>query len=356
MILLLKTDKPTQADLCQFFRIICRYYSAGISLINSVEQYRKNCEKKQLQAIMQSLLRDMREGLPFSDAMRKAPFFPAYIVELMHVAESTGQIKKILDEIVFFLEQNIDIKREVNSGLYPAKFFLGGVVLSFCMAIFVLIPKMADILNDLNTDLPMITAVVLNGGMFLAHMWPLFALLCITGFPAYQYAKKMYPERIDRLKLKLPFFGQVNYYNLQYEMTKILSLVLQSGIPMQDALKYTAIAVDHIPLKNTLYQASAKVKNSGSNTADALQKADTEKLIHHDLFIMIRAGEESGKMVDILEDEAEDFRKDLLALSKNLGNKVGTSIIIPGMLCIILLMISIFAPLIHMMTAATSMM
>lgn len=344
--------RPGQADLYMFFRIIRKYYSAGISLINSIELYRKNCENLQLQNIMQGLLRDMRNGTNFSAAMRKHAFFPSLVVELMQMAEQTGQTPNVLDRIVFSLEQNKDVRREVNTGLFPAKFFLAGMVVAFCIAIFLLIPKMAEILQDLHTDLPALTTYVLDGGLFIAHSWPLLLLLGIGGIFAFQYVRKTYPEKIDRLKLKIPFFGQVYYYDLQYTMTDVLAMVLQSGIPIQTALRYTAMTVDHIPVRNVLYNAAAKVTNAGISATDALQQADTEHYIHHDFFIMLRAGEESGQVASILQEEADDFRKELLALSKNIGNKVGISVLIPGYAFMILLMFAIYAPLFSMFSAA----
>jgi len=348
-----RQKKATQTDLCKFFRVVRRYNSAGISMLNSVELHYRNCENEAMKAILQDLLRDMRNGRSFADALRKQPFFPPYIMELIRVAEEAGQMRKVLDEVVFFLEQNMDIKREVNVGLYPAKFFLVGAFLAVCLAIFVLIPKMSEIMTDLNAELPMLTSIVLNTGLFIAKLWPLLIIMALGGVAAYRHAKKVMPDKLDRMRLKIPFFGEIEYFLLQYKLTKILSLVLQSGIPMKEALKYTAVAIDHIPLRNTLHAATNRMRDDGNNTAEALRKADEEKLIHPDLFVMFKAGEESGNMIEILQDEAEDYRKEVLALSKNIGGKVGTAIIVPGMVVMLIVMGSIYMPLLRMMSAAT---
>lgn len=347
-------NKATQVDLCKFFRIIRRYHHAGMSLPTSVERYQKNCEKESVKNIVAVILKDLKNGSSFSASLRKHTFFPSYIIELVYIGESSGQLDKIFDEIVFFLEQDIDITRELSTGLLPVKFFLVGAITAFCVAVFVVIPKMGGILDDLHADMPLLTKVVLKIGTTLQDFWWLFLILAVGTFFFYRYAKTAYPEMIDRLKMKLPFYRTIYRNEMQYRFTKILSLCTVGNIPIVKSLQYTALSIGNVPLKNELMKAAKDCEMTGANAADAIQKADVEHLLESDIFIMLRAGEISGNIYQIMMDEAEDYRKTLLSLSKNIGNKVGPSIIVPVMVGILFLMASVYAPIITMMGAGTT--
>lgn len=301
-------------------------------------------------------MQDMKNGVAFSKAMEKHPAFPAFSTKLMKVGEESGDLAAIFDEIVFHLEQQMNIQREMKASLFPAKFFLGGAVLAILLAIFFIIPRLKEIMDDLHADLPLLTSLVLSVGDVLAGGWPVLLVLGSAAFLGFRYFKRAYPEKVDRYRLKVPFYGKLRYIELQYRMTKVLSLVSRNNIPIRESLLHAADSVEHIPLKKVLVQAAADIKNAGTGAADALERADRqEKLIAGDTFIMLRAGELSGEMGKVMHEISEDYRRDLLAVSKTLATKVGVTVIIPVMICLIFIMGSVYAPILNMMSAANNM-
>lgn len=348
-----KSRKPTQEDLCQFFRILRLYHIAGISTVRSLEYFSENnCENARMKEIVGALQKDLLNGLNFSDALKKQPFFPAFIIALIHVGEETGDLARLYDEIVFHLEQRMEVQGEVKSNMFTVKLFLALAVVAVILAIFVVLPKMHEILMDLNADLPLMTRFLLEFGNVMASGWPVFLLLAIGGFGGVKYLMKAYPEQADRAKLKIPFYSSLYYLELQYRMAKVLSLVAHSNIPITESIRYAAISVDHIPLKNTLLRAAKEIQNAGTRTADALKKADLERLIDDNLYVMVSAGEISGEISRTMGEIGEDYRKNLLRESKNIGTKVGMSIIVPVMAFLMFLLFAVFQPISTIMGAA----
>lgn len=347
--------KPTQEDLCQFFRIMRRYHGAGISTVRSLEHFSEsNGENGRMKEMVETLTKDLLNGLHFSDALKKHPFFPAFIVQLIKVGEETGELNQIYDEIVFHLEQNLEVQGEIKGNMLQVKLFLVLAVVAVIVAIFVVLPKMNEILTDLNADLPLMTKIVLSFGDGLASGWPLFFLLAVGSYFGFRYFKKAYPAKADRMKLKIPFYSSLYYYELQYRMAKVLSLVSHSRIPITESLRYAAVSVDHIPLQNVLMDAAKEIQNAGAATTDALEKADKkERLIDKDIYVMLRAGEISGELSKTLGEVGEDYRKSLVRESKNIGTKVGMSIIVPVMAFLMFLLFAVFQPISSIMGAAT---
>ena len=101
----------------RFFQIIQRYVDAGMSPADSLERFRETLEKDSpILNMTNVMLRDMRNGKSFSEVLHKFPkFFPPFIIGLVEVGQESGQLPRILKEIVYHLEQDIDIKRKIDS-------------------------------------------------------------------------------------------------------------------------------------------------------------------------------------------------------------------------------------------------
>jgi type II secretory pathway component PulF len=335
-------------DLCVLFRAIKQYTAAGISLVDAVEEYAKDIEKPSLKIIISTVLNDMKNGMYFSTALKKHPsFFPAFIAEIINVGEESGQIQKILDEIVFYLEQEIELKCEVNAALLAPKIFFVGMILAFSGAIFYIIPQMGAILIDMKVELPLITRFVLGTGNIMQSFWWLFALLAIGAYAALRYFQKEYPAESDFLKLKIPFLGEINRIRIQYRFAKIFGLCTMANIPTAKALEYTAIASDNAAMKNMLLLAAQDVNNVGMTISNALKKAnDGKNLLNKNIYILLQVGIRAGNISDIMMREAEQWSKELLSSSKLIGDKIGLSVTIPGYIALIILFASIEYPVV----------
>lgn len=346
-----KDSKPTQIDLYEFFRILCRNVKTGMPPLKCIETYREDGQlKKSLDEIAKSLIRDLNNGVSLANAMRKHAFFPPFVVELVDIGGKTGQLKKFLKEIVFFLEQENDIRREIKSSMFSVKLLLTGVALGFILAAFVVIPKMGEVLKSLGTELPFITKVVLNFGIAMQEYWYIFFFLAMMGVVLFLYVKKAYPEKIDLLRLKIPFLGELLKMELHYKFYKIVSLCTAVGdIPTQKAFQFTAMAIGHLPLKATLQQAARELQSKGNQSETALLKADVNGIFHKSVYRMLKSGRTSGKMSETLEEEAREYQKDLVRYSKDIGNKISASVVIPVMFLIIIGVASIYYPIFNMM-------
>lgn len=343
-------ENLSNEELCKFFRVIQKYNNAGVTLAESVSNYAENVENQKMQSLTREILRDMRNGMDFSGALSKhGEEFPAFIVEIIRVGEESGQISKVLDEIVFYLEQEIEVDREVRQALWTPKAFMAGMAVAFAVALFLVIPKMGELLNEAHIDLPLITRIVIKIGETAQSFWWLFVILAIAARIFYKQFAKKYPERAALLELKIPFFKVINYNQMQYRFSKILGLCAVANINTATSLKYTALASDNLAMKETLLRAVRDMENSGSQVWDALRKADINKIINKDFFVMLKVGATTGQLGAILTSESLNYQKDMLAASKLIGDKVGIAVTIPGYFGLILLFAAIEYPVIEMM-------
>ena len=343
-------ENLSNEELCKFFRVIQKYNNAGVTLTESVANYAENVEEKRVREIAKKILRDMRNGTEFSEALSKhKEDFPAFIVEIIRVGEESGQIAKVLEEIVFYLEQEIEVDREVRQALWTPKAFMIGMAIAFAVALLIVIPKMGELLTEAHIDLPLVTQMVINIGKAAQSFWWLFLIVAVGLRIFYREMEKKYPERAALLALKVPFFKVITYNQMQYRFAKILGLCAVANIRTSTALKYTALASDNLAMKETLLRAVREMEATSSQVWDALKKADINKILNKDFFVMLRVGAATGQLGGILMAEAMNYQKDMLAASKLIGDKVGIAVTIPGYLALILLFAAIEYPVIEMM-------
>ena len=342
-------QKLSLDDLYQFFRIVYRYQNAGVPIDAAVEAYLSISTHREAKEVIDRVLKDMRNGQPFSDALKRTKEFPEFIVEIIKVGEGSGQVNSTLKEVVSHLKQEIDIDREVTSALWTPKIFLVGMSVALAIALFFVIPKMGQLLREAHVELPMITRAVLWVGDTAQSFWWVFLLVGFGVTLLYREAMRRYPEEAALIKFRLPFFKDIYFPQMQYRFTKIMGLCLVANVKTPQAIQYTALASDNVAMRLTLFRALQNIDKRGMQSWDAIKKADTFHLVAQDIFTLLEVGATTSQMGPILIEESKNFQEDMLAASKLIGDKVGITVTIPGYIALILLFAAIEWPVITMM-------
>lgn len=343
-------QKPTQEDLRDFFSDLSCYCESGIAVGQGIEFMYNDAKKPQMKSMIGNLLRELRNGRQLSVALKSTMVFPPFITQIVYVGEDTGELNTVLREILFYLDQSIEVDEELKSGLFSVKFFFCAVLSAIAMAVFIVIPKIDEILRELDVELPLLSAIIMNAAMFVVGHWFLFLLLGVCCFVGGRYYARVNPEKIDRWKLRVPIYSNLYQLELQYRLSKILSLVLRSSVAFVDGMQYAALSIDHIPTMNVLREAAKHMKN-GYGAADALEKANREHFVDVRIVNMIRTGERTSSVYVLLSNTSEHYRKNFLRVIKTFATKVGTTVIIPLMIVLLVVMGAVYAPIITMMGA-----
>lgn len=335
-------------DLYQLFSILHQYSSAGVNPADGIALYAGEC-RPAVRKVLEEVLKDLRSGSDLPTAMEKHPgFFPSFIVEMMKVNDKTGQAASIYESIEETLEQEIDLKRNVQSEILPACFLLVALALAFCIAVFFVIPMMGGMLADIGVELPLLTRFFLGVADLAVNYWYVFLAGGMGALAGLFYIKKRKPEIYARGILHLPFYKGIVYSRIQYRFARIFGLCIEAGIETSRALQYTATAVDNILLRNALENAVESINRSGTDLVTAIKKANGEGIVDTSYYAMLEAGQH-GNLEKILENRASYFRKQLLAVSKTFGTKLSMSIITPGFVVLIAIFLSVYMPIFKLM-------
>ena len=345
-----KKEKLGPRERLNFFRGVRTYVKSGMNVVDSIEAYSKKLPTdSSFRKMCRNIVRQVRNGADISEAFKNYPkFFPSFLIGLLEIAQKTGQIPAVLDEICYYLKQDIDINKKIADATFMPKIaFIGTMVIFFGTTTFV-VPKLGEFLTDANASMPLISSLVMGLGNVMLNLWFVWVLLAIGLVVGYQYFRKNYPEKYELLLLKIPFYRPIAYNRIQYTFTRVLGLCITAGIQPTQALSYTGVAVGNIYVKNVLTRAIHRI-NNGMDMDVALQKEDKLKLINEDIYVMIRTGSESGSLGSVMTSVSEDYQEYMEDAAGKIGDKLGTTVIVPTLAVTFLLLIAIEAPMVSMM-------
>lgn len=346
-----KRTMPNDKEILEYFRMMYLFLSSGMSTKESLE-YCKTIVSPLIQPLIGKIISLTDNGYDLEIAMEETKIFPKYITDLVKAGRENGSLKEIFQEIIFFLEQKINIKRKVSSGLFVVK-IMCFILIVLIIAAFTVINKFKEILNDTKGDLPTFTKIVLDVGDAVVSNWYVFIAIGLILFLGFKYYVKHNQEKIDSLKFKLPVYGPI-YKNLSfYRMTRIMSLTLQAGINLKDTFKYASLAVDNLYFKKLMEQIAYNMNTRDMVLKEAMNDANKKyKLLDKSFILILAAGNSSGNVKVALDSCTNDYKRELMALLSNVSDKVVTPVLFIIFLIVAIIYAAIMLPINNIWSSA----
>jgi general secretion pathway protein F len=282
--------------------------SAGLPLDRSLNIVKSVTENKKMKEIVSDILKSIREGGSFSDALQKHPrVFSKLYINMVKAGETSGAMSMALEKLIEFLEASDELKNSVFSAMiYPVILVVTGIM-SIIIMVTVVLPKFTQIFADMGTQLPASTQILVAVSNVLTQYWWVI-LLTMTGlwFVLQSYTRT---ERgryhWDRLKIKL--MGDVILKLETARFCRTLGALLKSGVPLLQAVKNARDIIGNYAVSSALERVSGEIKE-GKGISKPLSDAN----IFPELAMsMIRVGEETGRLEVMLLKVADSYEKSL---------------------------------------------
>jgi general secretion pathway protein F len=305
-------------DLVSLTQQLATLLEAGLPLDRALAIQAELAPSPRLRALMDDVLRSVRGGTSLADALAKhhpRPFSRLY-VNMVRAGEKGGVLESTLRRLAQFLEESQDFKDALVSALiYPVLLSgVGAAAVVFLMTF--VIPRFAAIFKDLGTTIPLPPLILLEVGGAIERSWWLLVLVAAGGVLASRVLLATRRGRLaaDRWLLRLPVVGEVIVRIEVARFTRILGTLLKSGVGMIPAL-----AVVKEMLGNQVLAGAAEGLGEGARRGAGLAqpmaaaKAFPPLVIH-----MVRVGEETGRLEDMLLQVAATLEADTRKLVKRL--------------------------------------
>ena len=337
-------DKVSFNDIVNLTRQLAIMLNAGLTIVDAFEILERQIEKESLRKVVSELDKKVKAGTALSTALSSYPqYFPNLYISLVKSGEASGK----LNEILLKLSETMEKQREFNGKLkgaliYPVIVIIAMLSVMFIMITFV-VPRLLNLYKDFDIELPITTQILIAVSSFSSQFWP-FILLGVFGlvFLVRTYLKtKRGKYAFDSVLLRLPVVNGVIKMAALVDSTRILSILVASGVSILDALKIiiqtTNNAVYQEAFEN-IYKSIEKGQSLGNSLAQ-------EKIFPPILVQMAIVGENTGHLDDTLLRLSRYFE-----LESELAIKAMTTLIEPLILVVLgvgvgFIVISVITPI-----------
>ncbi|MHB1118009.1 MAG: type II secretion system F family protein [Minisyncoccota bacterium] len=250
---------------------------------------------------------DIQNGIPISDALFKHPsIFSDFYVNMVRGGEESGKLSDTFTALADYLERSYEISSKVRGALiYPA-FVVATFIAVMILMLVLVIPKLADMITSSGQEVPFYTKVVIGISSFLIHYGAFALILFVVAiFLVWRYTRGT--NILAQTKLWIPGVGTL--YRMLYlsRISDNMYIMLSNGISMVRSIEITSKVVGNQIYKDILDKAVIAVK-SGSPLSEALSG---HKEIPHVMLQMVRVGEETGELGDILHKLSTLYQREV---------------------------------------------
>jgi general secretion pathway protein F len=305
-------------DLVAFTQQLATLLEAGLPLDRALAIQGELAPSARLRAITSDVLNKVRGGSALADALaahHPRPFGRLY-VNMVRAGEAGGVLETTLTRLAEFLEEAQEFRDALLSALiYPTLLSaVGGAAVVFLMTF--VIPRFADIFRDLGGAIPLPTQILLGVSGWLQRYWWLLGLAGVTAALATRVVLSTPAGRlrVDMALLRLPLIRDVVLKTEMARFARILGTLLRSGVPL-----ILALTVVRDMLSNVVLSRALETLGAGVRRGAGLVKPMTEAGVFPPLALhMVRVGEESGRLEEMLLKLGTTFEADTRKLLKRL--------------------------------------
>ncbi len=303
-----KPPKPEDiAVATKQFAILLR---SAVDIHDALRAISDQVENTELRFIYIRIRELVSEGKSLSMAHAQFPnVFSSIYINMIGAAEKAGALPLVMQRLSEFIYYQIEIKRKVVGALsYPALMVI--MAIGVVIYLFVkIMPQMTKSFTTLKVVLPWYTILMNDISTWMQEWW----LICIALFVGtiiflLSWSKTEKGKiKIDTFLYTAPVIGILTQKITVSRFTKTLSTILSSGVRIVEALELTRKVVGNSVMEKALDDAIVKVQD-GDKLATALEntKRFPVMVIH-----MLRTGEKTGKLEDMLVNIAEVYDEDV---------------------------------------------
>ena len=342
-------DKVTTKDLAIFCRQFYTMLDAGVSIVNALDILSTELPNKKLKEILREIDEDVKKGELLSVSMAKhKKYFPKLLIKMIESGEVSGNMDEMMLRMANHFEKENKINNKVKSAMtYPAVLSVVAIVAVMFIMTFVM-PTFIGMFEGEGIELPTITKLTIGISKFLSSNVFLIMITIIILVILFNFYKKTDSgsKQVSKLKLSLPIIGELNKKIIVSRFTRTLSTLLSSGVSLVHALPTVAGV-----LENKVAEASIIKMREDIVRGEALSKSVKEEDIFPNMLAsMIKIGEESGSLDDILNKTADFYDEEVEQTIQTTTALIEPLLIVVMGVIIGLIIISIMLPMFDMYT------
>lgn len=306
-------------DLSVFCRQFVSILESGVAMKEALAMLEEQTENKTLKKSIAEVLTNIEKGNSLADAMRgESHVFPPMLINMVEAGESSGNLEMAFSRMAEQFEKEAKLKATVRKAtVYPIVLIFACIGVIGVMLLYV-IPIFIDMFKEIDMEMPAFTMFVMGLSEWAGTHVYIIVGVAVAIFAAYQayYRTEGGRKNIDKIKMKMPLFGQLVVKSNCSQFARTASTLLAAGVPMIDCLDIVSRIVNNIHYSMAIQNAREEVMK-GIPLSEPLRDAGIfPPMVYH----MTGIGEETGnieqmlnKLADYYDEEVEITTQTILA-------------------------------------------
>lgn len=295
-----KLDPAQLSLLCAQWAMILK---TGILLYDGADILVSTYENTSEQALFERIAGALEEGQPFYEALESTGRFPKYMIEMVRIAERTGNLDVVLDSLSkYYKKEALRNENIQNAIFYPVTLV---VMMSVVIAILVVkvIPVFMQVFRNMGVSLDGSTQTILSAGIFVGYAVMVFAiLLSVFAIVVIAMWKKGKTETLLKGAAKIfPFFRKIHKGQAAARYADIVAMAMRSGFSLDETME---MAPDFMPdaQSRTMAQVSLDTMRQTNQFTEAIIANGFYDTIHEK---MIEVGDQTGQIESVMTELAD---------------------------------------------------
>ena len=342
--------KVKSKDLAVFCKQFSSVIRAGVTIISALELMGDQIENPTLRKAIADAKTYVEKGGTLSDAMRINPsVFPPIMINMVAAGEMSGNLEVCLDRLTEHFEKDNALASKIKGAMtYPIVVFIVMIAVVIVVMVMV-IPNFTSMFEEMGTDLPLATRIMVALSDFIIHKWWLLIIIVaaiVVGIKAFK--KSPVGEQLfANIGLKAPIFGNLNIKSACSRFSRTMSTLMASGISMIDAVEQVAKMMDNKIIRDGLLDAKTQVAK-GVPLSKPLKDME---MLPPMLSAMTKIGEETGDIEEMLSKVADYYDEEVEAATNALTAAMEPMIMVVLALIVGMIVAAVYGPIMSMYDA-----
>ncbi|MFO1052125.1 MAG: type II secretion system inner membrane protein GspF [Planctomycetota bacterium] len=320
---------------------------SGIPLAEALRMVIEQAPDRRIEAAFRDIREKVTQGIPFGDAVMQHPgYFSELYSNMVRAGESSGALDQVMVRLAGFLQTQARLKNKVGAALiYPMIMVIVGVIV-VAILMTAVVPKVTLLLKQRNEDLPLPTEILITVSHFLQNNWFLILVGLLMLTILFQLFVNSPKGRLafDRLKLRLPVFGDLMRKQSVARFATTLATLLRSGVPALQAIDITKRVLDNRVLQNALTSVHDHVLE-GTDISTPMKMTNSFPPM---VCYMVGVGEQAGNLEEMLERVSETYDEEVDIATQKLTSVIEPLIIVFLAVIVAGIVIAIVLPMLRL--------
>jgi type IV pilus assembly protein PilC len=339
--------KVKSRDLSIICKQMVSILNAGVTVITALEMLSEQMDNKTLKEAIVEAKIYVEKGGNLSDALRLNPsVFPPIMVNMVSAGEASGSLEVAFERLAEHFEKDDALKGKIKGALTYPIIVLIVAVLVVVVVMVAVIPEFVTMFEDMGTDLPFATRMMMAGSDFILQRWYILIAIIVAVVVAFKTFKATPTGDMlfSKIAISAPIFSDLVIKENSARFARTLSTLMAAGIPMLDAIEQVAKMMSNKIFRDGLMNTKAQVAK-GLPLSKPLKDMDVFPTM---LVQMVKIGEETGNIEDMMDKLADLYDREVDLATDSLTQAMEPLTMVVMAVIVLMIVAAVYGPILSM--------